>query len=86
MTKKFSNNNGLRGLTKMASNVEMNLTRLSKTTLPQEFVREHNGEWNHRDWLEFCAYLEEKGYTPIDLDQVGLLLEKSKADFFAGND
>ena len=68
----------------MASNAEMNLKRLSKTNLPMQFVSEHNGEWNHRDWLEFCASLEQKGYTPIDLDQVGLLLEKSKTDFFNG--
>lgn len=68
----------------MASNVEMNLKRLEKTSLPKDFVKNHNGEWNHRDWLEFCAFLEEKGYTPIDLDQVGLLLEKAKADFLNG--
>ncbi len=68
----------------MPSNVEMNLTRLQRSTLPQDFVRAHNGEWNHHDWLEFCASLEQAGYTPINLDQVGLLLEKYKADFFAG--
>ena len=68
----------------MASNVEMNLKRLEKTSLPKDFVKNHNGEWNHRDWLGFCGFLEEKGYTPIDLDQVGLLLEKAKADFLNG--
>ena len=66
----------------MASIVEMNLARLSKTTLAKEFVERHNGEWNHRDWLEFCAFLEQNGYTPIDLDRVGLLLEKEKAAYF----
>lgn len=66
----------------MASNAEMNLKRLAGTKLPMNFVVQHNGEWNHRDWLEFCAFLEQKGYTPIDLDQVGLLLEKAKGDFF----
>lgn len=68
----------------MASNVEMNLKRLERTSLAKDFVKNHNGEWNHRDWLEFCAFLEEKGYTPIDLDQVGLLLERAKADFLNG--
>ena len=61
---------------------EKNLARLAKTSLAQEFVSKHNGEWNHTDWLEFCAYLEEHGYTPIDLDRVGLLLEQKKSDFF----
>ena len=68
----------------MASNVDMNLIRLSKTDLPKKFVIDHRGEWNHRDWLEFCAMLEEKGYTPIDLDQVGLLLESAKTKYLAG--
>ena len=69
----------------MASNVEMNLTRLAKTSLPKDFVRNHHGEWNHHDWLEFCAFIEEKGYTPIDLDKVGLLLESLKTDYFNGS-
>lgn len=65
----------------MASSTEMNLTRLAKTSIPMNFVKQHSGEWNHQDWLEFCADLEAKGYTPIDLDQVGLLLEKAKAEY-----
>ncbi len=47
-----------------------------------DFVKLHEGEWNHQDWLVFCASLEEKGYTPIDLDQVGLLLEKAKSEYW----
>ena len=66
----------------MRSNTEVNLARLAKTSLPKEFVEQHCGEWNHQDWLDFCERLEEKGYTPIDLDQVGLLLEKQKADYW----
>ena len=61
---------------------EKNLARLAKTSLAQDFVTNHNGEWNHTDWLEFCAFLEESGYTPIDLDRVGLLLEQKKSEFF----
>ncbi len=68
----------------MASNAEMNLVRLARTDLPKNFVIEHRGEWNHRDWLEFCALLEEKGYTPVDLDRVGLLLEDAKTKYFDG--
>ena len=66
----------------MPSNAEVNLTRLAKTSLPMDFVKLHGGEWNHQDWLVFCASLEEKGYTPIDLDQVGLLLEKAKSEYW----
>ena len=67
----------------MPSNAEINLNRLARTSLPMNFVKKHNGEWNHQAWLEFCAFLEDKGYTPIDLDQIGLLLEKKKAEFWA---
>lgn len=67
----------------MPSNAEMNLNRLARTSLPMNFVKKHSGEWNHQAWLEFCAFLEDKGYTPIDLDQVGLLLEKKKTEFWA---
>ena len=61
---------------------EENIKRFAKTALAMNFVKAHNGAWNHTDWLEFCAYLEENGYTPIDLDRVGLLLEQKKSEFF----
>ena len=59
-----------------------NLQKLSRTNLVMNFIKKHNGCWNHQAWLEFCASLEEKGYTPIDFDQVGLLLENKKAAYF----
>jgi len=31
--------------------------------------------------LDFCKLIEEKGFTPIDLDQVGLLLEQEKTKY-----
>lgn len=65
------------------STEEKNLARLAKSVIPANFVKKNNGEWNHTKWLEFCAVLEEKGYTPIDFDQVGLLIEKKKAEFLA---
>ena len=65
-----------------SSIAEKNLVRLAKNSLAQDFVTRHNGEWNHTDWLEFCAFLEENGYMPIDLDRVGLLLEQKKSEFF----
>ena len=68
----------------MPSIAEINLTRLERTTLPGDFVRDHNGEWDHQAWLDFCACIEKKGYTPVDLDQVGLLLEKNKTIYWEG--
>lgn len=61
---------------------EDNLKKLAATKLATDFVKKNNGEWDHQKWLDFCAFIEQKGYYPINLDQVGLLLEKKKAEFF----
>lgn len=60
-----------------------NLKKLSRTNLSMSFVKKNNGTWNHQAWLEFCAMLEEKGYTPIDFNQVGAMLEAKKAAYLA---
>lgn len=60
-----------------------NLQKLSRTNLIMNFIKKHNGCWNHQDWLGFCTMLEEKGYTPIDFDQVGVLLETKKVAYFS---
>ena len=51
---------------------DANLKKLRKTLIPINFVKKNNGAWNHEQWIEFCEMLQEKGYTPIDFDQVGL--------------
>ena len=62
---------------------EENIKRFVKTPLAMNFVKAHNGSWNHTDWLNFLRELEEKGYFPIDTDRVGLVLEDKKKAFFA---
>ena len=62
---------------------EENIKRFAKTPLAMNFVKAHNGSWNHTDWLNFLRDLEEKGYFPIDTDRVGLILEDKKKAFFA---
>ena len=62
---------------------EANLKKLKKTVLPINFVKKNNGSWNHEQWLEFCRKLEDKGYTPIDFDEVGLLLENKKRNYLS---
>jgi len=62
---------------------EENIKRFAKTSLAMNFVKAHNGSWNHTDWLNFLRDLEEKGYFPIDTDRVGLILEDKKKAFFA---
>ena len=63
---------------------ETNIRKLSRSSIPMNFVKKQNGVWNHQDWLNFLDYLKEKKYFPIDPDQVGLLLEDKKAKFNAG--
>ena len=63
---------------------EENIKRFAKTALAMNFVKAHNGSWNHTDWLNFLREIEEKGYFPIDTDRVGLILEDKKKAFNAG--
>ncbi|OGV52389.1 MAG: hypothetical protein A2X49_13460 [Lentisphaerae bacterium GWF2_52_8] len=61
---------------------EANIKKLTRSTLVASFVKRQKGEWDHSAWLGFCAMLEQKGYTPIDWDKVGLLLESKKAEYW----
>lgn len=58
-----------------------NLTKLKKTSILMNFVKKNNGSWDHGMWQTLCDSLKTKGYDPIDLDQVGLLLEEKKEKF-----
>ena len=62
---------------------EENIKRFAKTALAMNFVKAHNGTWNHEDWLAFISDVKAKGYYPIDWDRVGLILEDKKKAFFA---
>ena len=66
-----------------ANDPEENIKRFAKTSLAMNFVKAHNGNWNHADWLNFLREVEEKGYFPIDTDRVGLILEDKKKAFNA---
>ncbi len=62
---------------------DTNLNRLKKTVIPINFIKKNKGAWNHQQWLEFCQKLQDKGYTPINFDEVGLLLERKKLDYLS---
>lgn len=61
---------------------EENLKKLAKTALLANFVKRCKGSWDHEKWTELLADLKKKGYYPIDEDQVGLILEKKKAEYW----
>jgi hypothetical protein len=61
---------------------EENFKKFAKTSIPMRFVKAHDGEWDHTAWEAFCEKITKAAkYTPIDFDQVGLLLEKKKAEY-----
>jgi len=62
---------------------EKNLSKLRRTAIAMNFVKKNDGVWDHDQWIEFCATLDTKGYYPIDLDQVGLVLEEKMAIYLA---
>ena len=65
------------------SKEESNYKKLRRSPIAMNFVKRHQGNWNHQDWLGFLYYLKEKGYMPVNTDQVGLLLEEKKAQYLA---
>lgn len=65
------------------SKEESNYKKLRRSPIAMNFVKRYQGSWNHQDWLGFLDYLKEKGYMPINTDQVGLLLEEKKAQYLA---
>ena len=68
---------------KVVRTVDENLARLAASTIPMTFVRKNEGSWDHEMWLAFLDMIQKKGYTPIDADRVGLILEDAKARYFA---
>jgi len=67
----------------MTTNMEQNLKKLTKTPILMNFVKRHNGAWDHSDWEELLSQLKKKGYFPLDTDQVGLKLEEKKKTYLA---
>jgi hypothetical protein len=45
---------------------------------PARWVEEHNGHWEHADWLALLADLERSAYGPLVLEGVGRVLEEHK--------
>lgn len=58
-----------------------NFLKLKRTSILMNFVKKQGGAWNHNEWQGLCDTLAQKGYDPIDYDQVGLLLEEKKAKY-----
>jgi hypothetical protein len=57
---------------------EENLKRLAESNVLSDFVKLNNCEWDHSKWLDLCHLIEDD-YAPIDLEQMGLLLEEKRS-------
>lgn len=68
--------------TSTESTKECNLARLAKSGILNNFVASNKGLWDHEKWLNLCDEISKQDLTPIDYDQVGIILEKNKADYF----
>jgi hypothetical protein len=75
--------NNTKGDIAMASKETENLKRLARTAIIMNFVKSKNGFWNHQDWLTFLFEVKKQGFDPIDTDQLGLLLEERRAQYFS---
>ena len=65
------------------SKKDENLKKLAKTSMLMTFIKRNEGIWGHKDWLELLEKLKSKGYSPIDTDKVGLLLETKREAYLA---
>jgi hypothetical protein len=55
-----------------------NLRHWQDSGEPRRWVEEHQGQWDHADWLSLLEMLRQSGYWPVDPNQVGLMLEEAK--------
>ena len=66
-------------ITKKPDPKQVIFNKLARTSILTNFVKKTKGHWDHDGWLCLLSSLKEKGYDPIDPNQVGLLLEQKKA-------
>ena len=62
------------------------LGELRISSIPMNFIKQNNGCWDYARWFGFLEEIREKGYDIDDADEVGLLLESEKEQYFAQQD
>jgi len=67
----------------MSDSKAKNLKKLAGTTILMNFIKKHKAQWNHDQWLDLLKHIKNKGYSPIDPDQVGLVLEEKKQAYLS---
>ena len=62
-----------------------NLRRWRESGQPRQWVKAHQGSWNHDDWLALLDELKHSSYWPMQPDAVGLVLEETKCEWLQRN-
>jgi hypothetical protein len=55
-----------------------NLKRWKTSGLPEQWVKDLNGEWDHEDWTDLLGELAESEFWPMTPESVGQVLEEIK--------
>jgi hypothetical protein len=55
-----------------------NLRRIWLSGMLHIFIDQHNGRYEHKQWVELLTQIESRGFTPYDEADVGKLLERLK--------
>jgi hypothetical protein len=58
-----------------------NLLRWQDSPEAYRWVEEHQGQWNHDDWLALLEQLRESDFWPLEPDEVGRALERLKVQW-----
>ena len=58
-----------------------NLRRWNESGQPRKWVKGHEGQWNHQDWLALLAALKQSSYWPMEPAAVGAVLEEIKGEW-----
>jgi hypothetical protein len=62
-----------------------NLRRWRDSGQPRQWVKSHQGSWNHDDWLALLDELKRSAFWPMLPDAVGSVLEETKNEWLQRN-
>ncbi len=64
----------------MQDSESLNLSRWRSSGLPEQWIRQRRGHWNHDDWVRLLDELRSSPYWPMKPDDIGLTLEHLKSE------
>jgi hypothetical protein len=71
----------LRQIFEVVVKASKNIARWRESGQPWLWVEEHNGQWNHEEWLSLLKTLKDSDFWPMEPDAIGTVLEETKRDW-----